>query len=290
MAPWDTGLKTATLKAVKFPKFAHVAPPLIIVAVTIVAVWKFGADEPEATPPAPTPPVESPTGLEEGVVAPGAPDANARPPRRSLLGRVKIVGEPPRRRQVRMTADPACAALHTEPVPDDTIVVDKNGYVRWAFVWVKNGVKDQFTPRDQPVVLDQVGCRYVPHVLGVMIGQPLLIRNSDPLLHNVHGLPFSNKEFNVGQPVKGSELRRILTHHEVMIRIKCDVHPWMGAWVGVLPHPYFAVTDESGRYEIEGLPPGSYEVAVWHERYKSVSRTITTRGAAELDFELTRRH
>ena len=138
-----------------------------------------------------------------------------------------------------------------------------------------------------PVLLDQIGCVFTPHVLGIRIGQPLQIRNSDPRLHNVRALSFNNVELNVSLIPDTEHLHRF-TKREVMVGVKCDIHPWMAAWVGVLDHPYFAVTEESGGYAIPDLPPGRYVVEVWHEKYVSVAREVDVMLGDEdpLDFVL----
>jgi plastocyanin len=173
---------------------------------------------------------------------------------------------------MRMDVDPHCAALHAGVVLNDDLVVDPKGGVRWAFVYVKSGLKAAPPPAPQtPVLLDQIGCVFTPHVLGVRVGQPLQIRNSDPRLHNIHALSFDNLEMNVSI-VPDTETVHRFTKREVMVPVKCDIHPWMAAWVGVLDHPYFAVTGEEGAFAIPDLPPGRYVVEVWHEKYVSVSR------------------
>ena len=147
-----------------------------------------------------------------------------------------------------------------------------------------------FAPPATPAILDQKGCRYDPHVFGIQVNQELLIRNSDDLLHNVHALPFVNKEFNFGQPTKGMEEKKKFTQPEIMVKFKCDIHLWMGAWAGVLPHPFHSVTDASGKYEIKGLPPGKYTIEVWHEKYKSVAQELEVKeGAQTLDLTLEAR-
>jgi plastocyanin len=191
-----------------------------------------------------------------------------------IRGSVKIRGKVPPRKPVRMEADPHCAALHAGVVLNDDLVVDPKGGVRWAFVYVKSGLKAAPPPVSQtPVLLDQIGCVFTPHVLGVRVGQPLQVRNSDPRLHNVHALSFNNVELNVCI-VPDTEHAHRFTKREVMVRVKCDMHPWMSAWVGVLDHPYFAVTGEEGAFAIPDLPPGRYAVEVWHEKYVSVSREV----------------
>jgi len=208
----------------------------------------------------------------------------------SISGNVKVKGEVKKRKKIKMDADPKCAAMHAEPPLMENLVVDGEGNVQWAFVYVKKGSEGQ-KPKDPlaQAVIDQKGCHYEPHVLGVVVGQDLLIRNDDDLLHNIHALPFSNKEFNFGQPTKGLEEKKQFTTQEVMVKVKCDVHPWMSAWIGVLDNGFFGVTGADGKYVIPGgLSDGKYTVEVWHEGYKSVSKEVEVKGgAAVADFELT---
>lgn len=207
----------------------------------------------------------------------------------SISGTVKVKGETKKRKKIKMDADPKCSAMHAEPPLMEDIVVDGNGNVQWAFVYVKKGAEGK-KPKDAPAaaVINQVGCHYEPHVLGIAVGQDLVIKNSDDLLHNIHALPFSNKEFNFGQPTKGLEEKKQFTTQEVMVKVKCDVHPWMSAWIGVVDHGFFAVTGADGKYAIPGgLPDGKYTVEVWHEGYKSVSTEVDVKGgAAVADLEL----
>jgi hypothetical protein len=208
----------------------------------------------------------------------------------SISGQVKVKGDVKKRKKIKMDADPKCAAMHAEPPMMEDIVVDGEGNVQWAFVYVKKGAEGKKPTDAQPgAVINQVGCHYEPHVLGVVVGQDLTIRNSDDLLHNIHALPFSNKEFNFGQPTKGLEEKKSFTTQEVMVKVKCDVHPWMSAWIGVLDHGFFAVTGPDGKYAIPGgLPDGKYTVEVWHEGYKSVSADVDVKGGAGThSFELT---
>jgi plastocyanin len=130
------------------------------------------------------------------------------------------------------------------------------------------------------VVLDQKGCRYVPHVLGVQVGQPVEVLNSDPTLHNVHAVPMSNSEFNTGQPLQGMKRAHTFTAREVMVPFKCDVHPWMHAYIGVLDHPFFAVSGADGSFQLTGLPPGTYTIEAWHETLGARTQTVTI-GAKE---------
>ena len=123
--------------------------------------------------------------------------------------------------------------------------------------------------------IDQQGCRYVPHVLGVQVGQPLEVGNSDETTHNVHALPDTNREFNFAQYVKGQKTVQTFTAAEVMVPFKCDLHGWMNAFIGVVAHPYFAVTADGGKFEIRNLPPGKYTIEAWHEKAGRQTQEVT---------------
>ncbi len=209
-------------------------------------------------------------------------------PKDAVAGTVKLKGDAPKRRKIKMDADPKCAAMHADAPLQDDIVVSADGGVQYAFVYVKTGLEGKkFDAPKEPAKLDQKGCRYDPHVVGVMIGQDLEISNSDDLLHNIHALPFVNKEFNFGQPTKGLTEKKQFSQKEIMVKVKCDVHPWMSAWVGVSEHPFFAVTDANGKFSIKGIPDGKYTFEVWQEKYKSVSVEAEVKGgAAAVNFEL----
>jgi hypothetical protein len=164
------------------------------------------------------------------------------------------------------------------PVSEILLVGPGNG-LQNAFVYVKDGLGNRtFQAPQTPVVLDQKGCRYFPHVFGIQVGQPFMIVNNDPTLHNVHAVPKVNNEFNFGQPLKGMKTTRKFDKPEVMVPFKCDVHGWMSAFGGVLSHPFFAVSKADGSYEIKGLPEGTYTIEVWHERLGTQTTTVTVDG------------
>jgi plastocyanin len=144
-------------------------------------------------------------------------------------------------------------------------------------VYVKEGLDPSYTfeAPTTPVVLDQKGCFYTPRVIGVRVGQPMDIVNSDPTMHNVHALPMVNQEFNHGQPKQNMRLTKTFTAPEVMVRFKCDVHSWMAAWVGVMAHPYFAVTKPSGEFTIPNLPAGTYTLETWNEKLGTKTMQVT---------------
>lgn len=206
----------------------------------------------------------------------------------TLSGQVSIDGTIPPAEMIRMDGDPKCAALVANGErPLETIVSNDGKTLANVFVYIKDGLPPRLYPvPSTPVVFDQQQCRYVPRVVGVQVGQALEIRNSDPLLHNVRGDGAINQTFDVGQAVQGMKTTRSFTTREVMIPVKCQVHSWMRGYIGVLEHPYFAVSDASGRFSIPQLPPGTYTVEAWHERLGTQTQQITVaaKDAKTLDF------
>jgi plastocyanin len=206
-----------------------------------------------------------------------------------ITGRIVYEGAVPTLRPVAMDADPACAAKHSSPVKPDLLVLGAGNALANVFVQVKSGAPaKQHAAPTTPVVIDQKGCMYHPHVVGVMAGQPLQFRNSDGILHNVHGLPKQNREFNLGMPATVTEQSVNLNRPEPLFPVKCDVHPWMNAYVAVMSHPFWAVTDEDGSYTIEDLPAGTYTVEAWHERLGTQTHEVTVTdgetGSADFQF------
>lgn len=195
----------------------------------------------------------------------------------SVTGTVTLDGMAPKNEPVRMNADPVCVKEAKGPQFQESYVVGDDGKsLGNAFVYVKDGLGNYVydTPTD-PAKIDQKQCRYTPHVFGVRVGQPLEIQNSDPTLHNIHAQPKANQEFNTGQPIQGMKMTHTFTAKEVMVPFKCDVHGWMSAYVAVLDHPYFAVTDKSGKFELKTLPPGTYTIEAWHEKLGAQEQKVT---------------
>ncbi len=208
----------------------------------------------------------------------------------TLTGRVKMKGEIPKRRKIQTNADPKCAAMHPGDLMSDDYVIDPAGNVQYAIIYVKEGLGDQkFTPPKSSVYVEQKGCRFEPHALGVMVGQELTFRNMDPeLMHIVHVTPKSNKEFGFSQVKRGEERPKIFTAKET-IRLFCDVHPWMEAWIMVLDHPLHATSGADGKFKLKGLPPGKYTIEAWHEKFKPVTQEIEVKAkeSKTLDFTFT---
>ncbi|MFT4569194.1 MAG: plastocyanin [Hyphomicrobiaceae bacterium] len=203
----------------------------------------------------------------------------------SVTGTVTFDGDVPNRRPVKMAADPSCEASNPDGRLGEVMVVSADKQMANVFVYVKSEVTGEF---DLPEAahLDQNGCMYTPHVTGVMIGQTIEIKNSDGTLHNVHSLPENSAQFNNAMPIKNQVIKKKFSAEEVMVRVKCDVHPWMSAYIGVLPHPFFATSSTDGSFTIESLPAGTYELEAWHERLgtKTQSVTVGADGSVTADF------
>lgn len=193
----------------------------------------------------------------------------------AIIGRVTFEGTPPANPPVKISADPLCLRANEGGLTLENYIV-KDGGLENVFVHVKDGLGNYVfdTPADS-VKIDQQGCRYVPHVVGARVGQPVEIGNSDATTHNIHSLPDANREFNLAQFKLGQKNVETFTVAEVMIPIKCDLHSWMRAYVGVVEHPYFAVTTNGGRFELKGVPPGTYTLEAWHEKGGTQTQQIT---------------
>jgi plastocyanin len=199
---------------------------------------------------------------------------------------VRLAGKLPGNPVIRMGRDPMCAAINTgKQVVQEAVAAAADGSLANVFVELQGRFPGTPMP-SVPVTIDQRGCLYVPRVAGVRVGQVLQIRNSDQLLHNVHSVSASNNDFNVAQPLAGLTYRTTARTEERMLQLKCDVHSWMTAYIAVVNHPYFAVSSTAGTFSIANVPPGTYTVQAWHERYGvTASRVRVLAGAAStLDF------
>jgi plastocyanin len=225
-------------------------------------------------------------GLVAMVGGPGAALAAS-----SVTGTVTFDGKVPTLKPLAMDADPACAKKHSKPVPSEMLVLGNGNTMGNILVWVSKGLpagKTWPAPKT-PVVLDQKGCVYEPHVMGIMVGQAYRILNSDGILHNVHALPKVNRGFNRPMPAAVKESSASFDKPEAVFQIKCDVHPWMTAYVGVFTHPFFSATGTDGKFTISGLDPGTYEITAWHERLgtQTASITVAANEAKTQNFKFT---
>ena len=180
----------------------------------------------------------------------------------TINGTVKFDGTAPKPAKIDMSQDPGCKGANEA----ESIVVS-GGDLANVFVYVKDGLGNRTfdVPKD-PVVLEQQGCRYHPHILGVMAGQTVQIKNADPTTHNIHPTPKDNREWNESQPPSSPAIEKNFAREEIMLPVKCNQHPWMKMYVNVVKNPFYAVTDKSGKYEIKGLPPGDYTLEFVHEK------------------------
>jgi plastocyanin len=205
-----------------------------------------------------------------------------------LKGTIRFTGRKPARKKIDMSGEPACAEEHHGAVYDESVVVNPNGTLANAFIYIKSGLEGKrFEVPAAPVTIDQRGCWFHPRVLGIQTGQTLQVTNSDPVTHNIHPLAQINREWNHSQGQGDSPLARRFIKPEVMIRVKCNIHSWMHAFIGVVENPYFAVTGSDGTFEIRNVPPGDYLIEVWQETLGIQERKITISPAGEVETNFT---
>jgi plastocyanin len=187
-----------------------------------------------------------------------------------------------------MSGDPACVEAHHGKAYDESLVVNANGTLANVFVYVKSGLGGKvFEVPSTPVTIDQKGCWFHPRVLGIQTAQTLEVINSDPVTHNIHPMAQINREWNHSQGQGDAPLARRFLKPEVMIRVKCNIHSWMHAFIGVVDHPYFAVTGAGGTFEIPNLPPGDYVIEAWHETLGTQQQKITVTPAGKIEADFT---
>jgi len=209
----------------------------------------------------------------------------------TVMGVVKFVGTPPASPAIDMTEEPKCKAVYRTAPHQPVVVVNPNGTLADVFVYVKAGLPAdaKYEAPTTPVTIDQKGCMYHPPVFGIMVGQPLEIVNSDPLLHNIKAMGKANRPFNISQPAAGMKTQRTFTASEVMLPFECNVHGWMHAYAGVLPHPFFSTTGADGSFTIKDLPSGTYTIEAWQQQYGTRTATVTVQGneTKAVDFTYT---
>lgn len=242
------------------------AVPMFAVAIAVSGCGGGGKEEAPASAPAATAPAVDPASAA------------------TITGTIKLDGMAPAAEPIKMNADPICVKAGAGSTTE--FFVTEAGGLGNVLVYVKEGVNGSYPAPTEPVVLDQKGCHYTPHVFGIMVGQPLQIVNSDPTLHNIHAIPKANSEFNTGQPIQGMKFDHTFTAKEVMVPFKCDVHGWMNAHAAVLDHPFYAVSAKDGKFEIKGLPPGKYTIEAWHEKLgaQTMDVEVAAKDAKTADF------
>ena len=209
----------------------------------------------------------------------------------SIVGVVRFDGPRPKRRPLRLREKGGklsdCHKLHKTPLLDESRIVSEKGEVANVFVYVRKGLEKKSYPiPKKPAILNQVKCMFRPRVQAVRVGQEFVMKNGDPVLHNVRSFSFRNRAFNVAQPPKSEDRKKVFKYRERAVMIQCDIHPWMKAYFFVMDHPYFAVTDEKGQFQIKGLPAGEYTLTAWHEEFgkQDVKISVGSTGSTEIGF------
>ncbi len=206
----------------------------------------------------------------------------------TLRGKVTYKGPRPSVKAISMESEADCQKANGgKAVSEADVVLGKDGGVANVFVYVKTGLEGKkFEVPTEPVVLDQKGCLFVPRIVAVQAGQPLAVRNSDPVQHNVHPSPKNNREWNEGMSPGSADIVHKFARQEMMIKVKCNVHPWMRSWLAVMEHPYFAITGLDGTFELKNVPPGDYTVAVWQEKLGELTQPaqLAASGNQQMDF------
>ena len=198
----------------------------------------------------------------------------------TITGRISLSGRLPGNPVIRMGADPACARINRGTrVVQQAVLTTADGGLANVFITLDGSFPESPMPT-APVMIDQRGCLYGPRVVGVRVGQTLAVRNSDALMHNVHGVSATGNGFNVSQPKAGMVRAFRMTGEETMLRLRCDVHGWMTAYIGVVNHPYFSVSSADGAFDIAGVPAGAYTIRTWHERYGELTQTVRVTAGA----------
>lgn len=204
----------------------------------------------------------------------------------AVTGVVKFQGAVLPPTKIDMSSDPNCLKAHPSPGTTEDVIVGANGVLENAVVYISGGLEGRtFTPPAEPVVLEQKGCTYKPHVIALQANQKLNVVNADATTHNIHPLPANNREWNMTQP-PGVPMEQSFAREEIAIPVKCNIHPWMRGYIAVFKHPYFAVTGKDGTFELKDLPAGNYTITVWHGKLGTQSQqvTITAGQPSKLDF------
>ncbi len=207
----------------------------------------------------------------------------------TVSGTIKLDGAAPKMKTINMAAEPNCASAHTgSPAMTEDVVAGDGGTLQNVFVYLAGDFSAYSLPAPTTAAqIDQKGCQYHPHVLGMMAGQPLNVVNSDMTTHNIHPVPKNNREWNESQPPGSAPIMQNFAHEEVAIPVKCNVHPWMKAYIAVLGSPYFQVTGKDGSYTIANVPPGTYTVTAWHELYGATTSMVTVGPSEKKTVDLT---
>ena len=194
----------------------------------------------------------------------------------SLTGTVKLDGPAPKRAPINMAKEPTCATIHKTPALTEDVIAGSDGGLQNVVIYVSEGLPDStWEAPQEPVILNQNGCSYSPHIVALQTNQKMRIVNGDKTSHNIHPMPSGNREWNKSQPPGVPPFEESFAREEIGIPVKCNVHSWMRAYVAVFRHPYFSVSGESGGFQIKNLPPGNYTITAWHEKLGTASQKVT---------------
>ncbi len=209
------------------------------------------------------------------IVTAGSPPPTSLAGTASVKGVVRLQGVAPKPKAISMAADPSCAKQHPSPIFSQEVVTDLKNELENVVVFVSEGLGDRtFDPPSQPIVINQKGCMYEPHVLAMRANQRLQVVNEDPTSHNIHPTPVNNREWNKAE-APGSQVEDSFSREEIAIPVRCNIHPWMRSYVAVFKHPYFTVTGKDGSFDLRNLPPGTYTIKAWHEKLGTSVQTVT---------------
>ncbi len=194
----------------------------------------------------------------------------------SISGTVELNGAAPRMKTINMAAEPSCAKQHSTPATSQEVLVGKNNGLENVVVYLKGNFSEyKFDSKLAPATITQKGCMYDPHVVVLETGQALQVINADPVTHNIHPIPKDNREWNESQPPGAPPIDQSFAHQEIAIPVKCNIHPWMKAYIAVFDDPYFAVTQKDGSFDLKNVPPGTYTLVAWHELYGTSEQPVT---------------
>jgi len=241
-------------------------------AMSLAAVLALAACSKKEETPAPAPAATS-----APAAAPVDPATAA-----TVTGSVKLDGAPPKEARLKTDSDPFCAKAHASaPLSAEEVVVGKDGALANVIIYVKTGLENRTFPTPtETIQLNQAGCQYKPHVIAVMVNQPISVVNSDQTTHNIHPTPTNNRDWNKSQGPGAAAINDSFAREEIAIPVKCNVHSWMKSYIAVFKNPYFKVTSSDGTFELKNLPPGDYTIAAWQEKYGTVEQKVTV-GAKE---------
>jgi plastocyanin len=224
-----------------------------------------GGGNKESTSEAPAAPASAPAGKSVDPATAG-----------EVTGAVKLDGAAPKMKAINMAAEPACSKARTTPAASEEVVTGDGGTLANVVVYVKSGLDGySFPAPSAPAKIEQQGCQYHPHVIALQVGQNVDVVNADQTTHNIHPIPKDNREWNESQPPGAAPIEKSFTREEIAIPVKCNVHPWMKAYMAVVPNPYYQVTDKDGKFDLKNLPPGTYTLTAWHELYGTSDQTVT---------------